>query len=48
LDVIAARLIASLHAVFKCTRSEFEAAVQIASPRWEEKFLEPEDGRNEA
>ena len=48
MDLIDASSVASLHAAFKAARAEFEAAVQVADPRWEEQLLEPEDGGDEA
>lgn len=48
MDLIDASSIASLHAAFKAARAEFEAAVQVAGPRWEEQLLAPEDGGDEA
>lgn len=48
MDLIDSSSIASLHAAFKAARAEFEAAVQIAAPRWEEQLLEPEDGGDES
>ncbi len=39
--------IATLHAAFVAAREEFEAAVQLAEGRWEDKILEPEDGDDE-
>ncbi|MBT5773843.1 MAG: hypothetical protein HOH95_05650 [Dehalococcoidia bacterium] len=47
MDPIDASSVASLHAAFKASRAEFEAAVQVADPRWEEQLLEPEDGGDE-
>lgn len=48
MDLVNASSVASLHAEFKAARAEFEAAIQIAGPRWEEKLLEPEDGGDES
>lgn len=48
MDLIDASSVASLHAAFKAARAEFEAAVQVANPRWEQQLLEPEDGGDEA
>jgi len=48
MDLIDASSVASLLAAFKAARAEFEAAVQVANPRWEQQLLEPEDGGDEA
>lgn len=48
MDPIDATSVASLHGAFVAARDQFEAAVSSADDRWEEKFLEPEDGGDEA
>jgi len=48
MDQIDASSLAHLHTAFIAAREALESAVSAAASRWEEKFLEPEDGGNEA